>query len=84
MGAYTHQVLEEVVCGVFNILSLYPEQLNVLDRLNIVNFRLYLVTPAHVLFIQYTSSGEYLVRDVHSVVFWSVWLTIGSCSIDWC
>ena len=57
---------------VFCISSLYPAQLNVLEILTMMQFKL--STP--LLFVRPTGGGKSLVRDVYSVLFRGVSLTI--------
>ena len=66
---------QTVAMNVFGIDPLYPAQLEVLVRLAMMDFRSssFECSP---LFVHLTGGGKLLVRDVHSVLFRGVILTI--------
>ena len=65
-----------VVRKFFNIPTLYPVQVAVLTRLVMMKFRDSPLKPSSVLFVHPTGGGKSLVRDVHSVLFRGVSLTV--------
>ena len=65
-----------VASNVFGINPLYPAQLDVLSRLALMKFKDSPLKPSSVLFVHPTGGGKSLVRDVHSVLFRGVSLTI--------
>ena len=67
---------QTVASDVFGINPLYPVQLDVLARLAMMKFKLSSNKPSPLLFVHPTGGGKSLVRDVHSVLFWGVSLTI--------
>ena len=67
---------QTVASDVFGINPLYPAQLDVLARLAMMKFKLSSNKPSPLLFVHPTGGGKSLVRDVHSVLFRGVSLTI--------
>ena len=60
----------------FNTPTLYPDQLQVLERLALMKFKLSSIQPSPVIFIQPTGGGKSLIRDVHYVLLCGVSLMI--------
>jgi len=69
-------IASTVARDVFGVNSLYEAQLNVLERLCLMRFKNSQINPSSILFIQPTGGGKSLVRDVYSVLFRGVSLTI--------
>ena len=67
---------QTVASDVFGINPTYPAQLDVLAQLAMMKFKLSSNKPLPLLFVHPTGGGKSLVRDVHSVLFWGVSLTI--------
>ena len=65
-----------VARNVFGIPMLYPPQVLVLKRLAMMKFRDSPMKPSSLLFVHPTGGGKSLVRDVHSVLFRGMSLTI--------
>ena len=61
---------------VFSINELYPPQLAVLARLAMMKFKASPLHPSSILFVHPTGGGKSLVRDIHSVLFRGVSLTV--------
>ena len=61
---------------VFDIDDLYPRQLDVMVRLYMMKVKVSPIEPAPLLFVKPTGGGKSLVRDVNSVMFRGVALTI--------
>ena len=74
--ATARQLFETVAHDVFHTLDLYPNQFRVLERLTLLKIKGFQINPLYVLFIQPTSGGNSLVRDVHYVLFRGVSSTI--------
>ena len=68
--------LQLVTTNVFGTNPLYPAQLDVLVRLALMKFKSSTFKPSPVVFVHLTGGGKLLVRDVHSVLFRGVSLTI--------
>ena len=77
-------VLVEKAIGLISIIpsdvsavpSVYQDQMDVLISLTMMKFRESSTNPAPLLFVKATGCGKYLVRDVHSVMFRGVSLTV--------
>ena len=65
-----------VARDVFGIPMLYPPHVVVLKRLAMMKFRDSPLKPSSLIFVHPTGGGKSLVRDVHSVLFRGVSLTI--------
>ena len=65
-----------VASDVFGVSSLYTEQMDILTKLALMKFRDSHTIPAPILFVKATGGGKSLVRDIHSVMFRGVSLTI--------
>jgi len=71
------RILSQTVAkDVFGISPLYPAQLDVLAQLAMMQFKLSSCKPSPLLFVHQTGGGKSLVRDVYSVLFRGVSLTI--------
>ena len=70
------RLISIVAADVFAIPSLYKEQMDVLVKLAMMKFRESPSVPAPLLFVKATGGGKSLVRDIHSVMFRGVSLTI--------
>ena len=71
------RILSQTVArDVFGIDPLYPAQLDVLARLALMKFKLSSYKSSPLLFVHPTGGGKLLVRDIHSVLFRGVSLTI--------
>mmetsp|Transcript_10654 Transcript_10654/g.15037 ORF Transcript_10654/g.15037 Transcript_10654/m.15037 type:complete len:201 (-) Transcript_10654:50-652(-) len=69
-------LISKVANDVFSIPNLYPYQMEVLKRLAMMRFRTSSVPPSPVLLVSPTGGGKSLIRDVYSVLFRGVSLTI--------
>ena len=67
---------KKVARDVFAINQLHPPQIDVLTRLAMMKFKASLLKPSSILFVHPTGGGKSLVRDVHSVLFRGVSLTV--------
>ena len=76
METHAHQLSVIVARDVFNTSTLYPSQIRVIERLTVMKYKPSSINPAPILFFQLTGGGKSLVRDVHSVLCYSVSLTI--------
>ena len=76
LSAKARSLSNSVATNVFNLLSLYDAQANVLERLALMRFVSSPIKPSSVLLIHPTGGGKSLVRDVYSVLFRGVTLTI--------
>ena len=65
-----------VARNIFSTPTLYPEQVDVLIRLALMQFKDSPIKPPFILFVHLTGGGKLLVRDVHSVLFPGISLTI--------
>ena len=65
-----------VARNVFSISTLYPAHVAVLTHLAMTKFRNSPLKPLSVLFVHPTGGGKLLVRDVHSVLFRGMSLTV--------
>ena len=69
-----------VASDVFGVSSLYTEQMDIFTKLALMRFRDSPTIPAPVLFVKATGGGKSLVRDIHSVMFRGIALTIAPSS----
>ena len=72
------QLISIVALNVFGVSTFYKEQINVLVKLVMINFRDSPSIPAPVIFVTAIGSGKSLVRDIHFVMFHGVILAIVS------
>ena len=70
------RLISIVALDVFGVSTLYKEQMEVLLKLAMMKFRESSIVPAPVLFVKATGGGKSLVRDIHSVMFRGVSLSI--------
>ena len=70
------RLISIVASDIFAVTTLYKEQMDVLVKLALMKFRESSVVPAPLLFVKATGGGKSLVRDIHSVMFRGVSLTI--------
>ena len=76
LSAKARSLSNTVATNVFNVPSLYDAQADVLERLALMRFTKSPIKPSSVLLIHPTGGGKSLVRDVYSVLFRGVTLTI--------
>ena len=72
----TRALSQTVANNVFDIKHLYPVQLDMLARIAMMKFKLSSYKTSPLLFVHPTGSGKSLARDVRSVIFRGVSLTI--------
>ena len=64
------RILSQIVAkDLFGISPLYPAQLDILERLAMIQFKLSSFKPSPLICVHPTGGGKSLVRDVYSVFF---------------
>ena len=76
LSSDAHRLSSIITKDVFSADLLHDDQHEILERLALMKFKQSPVKPAPLLFVKATGGGKSMVRDVHSVIFQAVLLTI--------